>query len=71
MDRSNIPTWIAAGAAVFMAALVFFGDFATKDDIAAIRADVRELRRELRDSIGALNNRIDNVLLADREPPAQ
>ncbi len=81
MDRRNVPSWIAAAAALAAAGMTFFGGFATKDDLAsveqridaverqidAVRVDVREIRADIR----ALNNRIDNILLADRETHTQ
>lgn len=63
MNRSNIPAWIAAGAAALTLALVFFGGFATKDDLAsledridaavvAIQSDVAEIRGDIRELRG-------------------
>ena len=49
------------------AGMTFFGGFATKDDLDAFRVEVREDIREIRADIRALNERIDNVLLAGLE----
>lgn len=78
MERRDIPAWIAAAAAAAMVVMVFFGGFATKDDLAAVEdrisaveESIDELRDDLRRDIRELNRRIDNILLADRETPAQ
>ena len=56
MDSKNIPAWIAAASAALMVVMVFFGGFATEDDLEAVgqRIDavaesVQELRDELRE----------------------
>ena len=58
--------------------MVFFGGFATKDDLAsvesrlgAVEESINEQLGELRQDIRELNRRIDNILLAGRETPAQ
>ena len=74
MDRRNIPSWIAAASAALTLAVVFFGGFATEDDLAAVEQRIGAVERqigELRNDIRALNSRIDNILLADRETPTQ
>ena len=85
MERRDIPAWIAAAATAAMVVMVFFGGFATKDDLAsvgdrisavedrisAVEESIDDLRDELRQDIRDLNRRIDNILLADRETPAQ
>ena len=78
MDRRNLPSWIAAAAALAAAGMTFFGGFATRDDVAAleqridaVERQISELRDELRGDIRALNNRIDNILLAGRGTATQ
>ena len=78
MDRQNLPAWIATGVSLLTFAVVFFGGFATRDDLAAVERRIEaverqigELRDEIRGDIRALNNRIDNILLADLETPTQ
>ena len=65
MDRSNAPAWVAAVSAALMLVMVFFGGFATKDDlasveesIAGVRGDIDELRAEVRGDIGELRAEI-------------
>ena len=74
MDRQSLPSWIATGVSLLTLAVVFFSGFATRDDLAAVQRQLDAVRvdvREIREDIRALNNRIDNILTADREPPMQ
>lgn len=69
MSTKNIAQWLPTGASLLTLGVAFFSGFAPRTTwprssaIDAVRVDVREIR--------ALNNRIDNILLADRETPTQ
>ena len=73
MDRRNLPSWIAAAAALAAAGMTFFGGFATKDDLDAfrdeVRGDIREIRDELRELRGYFVNHLDRS--AGRDEPAR
>ena len=58
MDRSNAPAWVAAVSAALMLVMVFFGGFATRDDLASVEEAIDALRTEVRGDIDELRAEI-------------
>ena len=76
VDRSNAPAWVAAVSAALMLVMVFFGGFATRDDLASVeesidevRGDIDELRAEIRELRGYFIAHLERT--APPEDPGQ
>lgn len=61
MELRISPAWVAAGAALATAAMVFFGGFADKEDVAAVAKGVEDSEKRLTAAIETVGTDIRDL----------